>query len=462
MIYCFPGKKKSSLIKHAGIRPVVKLSSSLLLGVLQLLVSCNNNGNTQTAGTKKVEIRKENGQYRLYKNGTPFLIKGAVGHTHISELSSSGANTLLVWDTAILEKTLSEAQQHNISVIVGLDVPTGDLTSFYSDQKQVEQLFNAYRSVVKRYQHHPALLAWALGNELVMPLSSGASDFYKAYNRFVKMIHTEDNDHPVTTTIINYQKQSLWNIKWKIQGLDFISINTYNRLKDIREQLGKLSWLWDGPFIVSEWSPMGGWEAETTVWQAPIENTSTKKAEQYTEFYKKYMPLDNNRFLGSLVFFWGSRQEYTHTWYSVFLEDGSSTEIREALKDCWTGDSTPHQAVKIKYMLIDSMGARDNILLSPGSKHMANLLLEDGQLQDSSLRYSWEIVKEDWQHWGTTWYYFKRPMAERNLLQDSTLQNAAFVCPTRQGPYRIFINVYNNKGFCGTANTPFYVVDNEF
>jgi len=459
MIYCSPDKNMPFL-KFIGTLPAVKLCCNLLLAVTLFFISCQDTG-TQAAGNKKVEIKKEKGHYTLYKNGVPFLIKGAVGHTHISELAASGANTLLIWDTALIEKTLDEAQRYNISVIAGLDVPTGELTSFYADPKQVDKLFDAYHRIVQRNRNHPALLAWGLGNELVMPLSSQSSHFYKAYNRFLKMIHTEDKDHPVTTTIINYQKQSLLNIKWKIKDLDFISINTYNRLKDMKKQLGRLSWFWDGPFMVSEWSPNGGWESETTVWQAPIENTSTKKAEQYLEFYQKYMPVDNGRFLGSLVFYWGNRQEYTHTWYSVFNEDGTPTEIKESLKDCWTGTSTPHQSVKIKYMLIDSMGARDNILLSPGSKHIANLLLEPGQLQDSSLRYSWEIVKEDWLHWGRTWHYFKRPEAERNLLSDSTLQNAPFVCPTKQGPYRIFINVYNSKGFCATANTPFYVVNNE-
>jgi hypothetical protein len=425
-----------------------------------LLFSCTHS-TSEIAGIKrKVEIKKENGIYRIYKNGSPLLVKGAVGHTHVGELAASGGNAILIWDTVLIEKTLQEAQQHQVNVIVGLDVPSGDLTEFYQDEKRVNKLFAAYERIVNRYKTHPALLAWGLGNELIMPVSSKSGHFYKAYNRFLKMIHTQDPDHPVTTTIINYQKQSLLNLHWKIKDIDFISINTYNRLKDIRQQLKKLKWFWDGPFLVSEWSPNGGWESETTVWQAPVENTSTKKAEQYFEFYNTHMPLDNPRFLGSMVFYWGSRHEYTHTWYSVFTEEGCPTEIKEVLSDCWNGKATPHQSVKINYMLIDSMGARDNILLSPGSTHSASLLLADGEPADS-LRYSWEIVKEDWLHWGRTWHYFKKPPAEPYLIKDSTLQNTSFICPKKEGPYRIFINVYNSKGYCATANTPFYVVNNE-
>ena len=432
----------------------------MLLFTSCLFFSCNNTGVTNKPGRKIVEIRKENGTYRLYKNGVVLLVKGAVGYEHIDELAASGGNTVFIWDTTVMEQTLNNAAKYNVSVIAGLDVPDGELTDWYKDESKVNKLFDAYERIVNKYKSHPALLAWGLGNELRMPISSHSSYFLNAYNRFLKMIHEQDPDHPVTTTIINYQKQSLLNIRWKIRDLDFISINTYNRIKDIHWEMRRLKLIWDGPFLISEWSPNGGWESETTVWGAPLENTSTKKAEQYYHFYKTYMPLDEPRFLGSLAFYWGSREEYTHTWYSVYNEDSTATEVKEALADCWKGVVTKHQSAQIQYMLIDSMGARDNIILSPGSKHIAKLLLADGQPGDS-LRYSWEILKEDWFNWGRTWHYFKRPGAEQGLIADSTAQNTPFVCPKKEGPYRIFINVYNKKGYCSTANTPFYVVNNE-
>lgn len=438
---------------------VKRIGTVILAVACTFLLSCNNEPR-QGIGKKKVEIRKEDGAYKLYKDGTPFFIKGAVGHTHIADLAASGGNTVLIWDTSLIEKTLQDAAQHKVSVIVGLDVPSGDLTSWYRDEAKVNAMFTAYAGLVNRYKNNPALLAWGLGNELIMPISSHSSHFYKTYNRFLKMIHEQDPDHPVTATIINYQKQSILNIRWKIRGLDFISINTYNRIKDIRWELRRLKLIWDGPFMLSEWSPNGGWEAETTVWGAPLENTSTKKAEQYYHYYKTYMPHDDPRFMGSLAFYWGNRQEYTHTWYSVYNEDGTPTEVREALSDCWKGKETTHQSVKLQYMMIDSMGARDNILLSPGSTHTARLLLPEGQPGDS-LRYSWEIIKEDWFNWGRTWHYFKRPAALQGLVSDSTAQNTQFICPKKEGPYRIFINVYNKNGYCATANTPFYVVNNE-
>lgn len=453
-------KKLVALINKSYPNTITGIHACILLFTLLIIFSCNDNGITGKTGNKKVEIKNENGVYRLYKNGSPLLVKGAVGYTHLSELAACGSNTVMIWDTTLLEQTLNDAAKNNISVIAGLDVPSGEYIAWYQDKAQVDKQFAAYEKIVNKYKSYPALLAWSLGNELLMPINSQSSYFYKTYNRFLNMIHQQDPDHPVTTTIINYNKQSILNIRWKIRKLDFISINTYNRIKDLNVKMKKLEVLWNGPFLISEWCPNGGWEAETTVWGAPLENTSTKKAEQYYEYYKNYMPVNNKRFLGSMAFYWGNRHEYTHTWYSVYGEDGIATEVKEALADCWRGTKTKHEAAQVQYMLIDSMGKSDNIILSPGSKHIANLILSESESKDS-LRYSWEVLKEDWYSWGRTWHYFKRPSALQGLIADSNAQKTTFICPTKEGPYRIFINVYNKKGYCTTANIPFYVVNNE-
>lgn len=434
----------------------------ILLGVtLSLMVlSCKNGplNKTQPSQSKyAVTIKKENGVYRLYKNGLPFFVKGAAGYDHISELAASGANTLTIWNIDKFDSTLNEAAKDNISVILGIDLPGWDFEEVYTDQKLMDELYIKITKIVARYKSHPAVLAWCLGNELIMPINPHSSIYYKNYNKILKMIHTDDPNHPVTTAIINFQKQSILNIQWKIRDLDFISINTYNKLKEIKEELTKVSLLWRGPYMISEWSPNGGWESETTVWEAPIENTSTKKAEQFNIFYKNYMPVNDPRFLGSIAFYWGNRQEYTHTWYSIFDEAGIPTEIKEVLSDCWKDTVTKHESVKLEYMMIDGFGARNNNLVSPGSKHLATLLFPAGQSTDS-LKYNWEILKEDWSYWGRTWNNFKRQTPEMGLLSDSNKQNTNFIAPLKEGPYRIFITVYNTKGYCATANTPFYVV----
>jgi Glycosyl hydrolases family 2, TIM barrel domain len=406
-------------------------------------------------GSRKVIIQKENGRYAFNKDGKSFIVKGGAGFTQIKELVSCGGNTIIIWDTSKLAATLDEAAQYNISVIVGIDIPDGENRSFYDDEKKVVALCDAYSKTVFRYKDHPSILAWSLGNELSMPFTLTTSSFYKTYNRLLSLLHTNDPHHPVTT-VINHLS-SVFNIQWRIPALDFISVNLYNRMKTIQPDFDEIKLIWNGPYLVSEWAPNGVWEAPVTSWGAPIENTSTKKAGLYQDFFKRYMPVNDPRFLGSLVFYWGSRHETTPTWYSIFNEDGVPTEIMEVMYDGWRDTITKHQAPKIKRLQLDNIDTDNNIFFTAGSEHKANLLLETSKPADS-LNYSWQILKEDWLSWMETWHNFKRPPAETGLLTDSTLQHPGFVVPLQEGPYRIFVTVYNANGYCATANIPFYVV----
>lgn len=438
----------------------IALVGTLLLAGLFVFIYVNlgpRNFNINKA-ERKVSIRQESGRYSFFKSGKPFLVKGGAGYTNIKELAECGGNTIICWDTAKLESTLRQADQYNVAVIIGIDIPGVDNTEFYNDKKNIENYFNAYKNIVVRFKDHPSLLAWCLGNELIMPFSFTNILFYKSYNRLLSMIHDIDPDHPVSTAVMNIPKRNIINMQWRIPALDFICVNTYNKLKLIEQELNKIKMVWNGPYLVGEWAPNGGWEAALTTWDAPIENTSTKKAEQYYELFNKYMPVNDSRFLGSLAFYWGNRQEYTHTWYSVFNENGIPTEIKEVLKDCWTGKLTHHTAPGVQYMLVDSLGAFDNIIVNCGSQHNASILMEPGQTADS-LRYQWEILKEDWYYWGKTWDNFKRPATLSGLIKDSTIQYCSFVAPKMEGPYRVYVTVYNSKGYCATANTPIYVVE---
>lgn len=406
--------------------------------------------NTSTyTGPRKVSIEKKNGRYGFYKDGKPFLVKGAAGSDHIKELWESGANTIMVWDTAKLESVFREAEKYQLAVIVGLDIPPVD-TGFYDNQKNVSDLYNACISIVSRYKDNSCLLAWCLGNEVVLPFSLTPGLFYRAYNRILDRIHTIDPNHPVTTTMINVLKRDVLTLRWRIPALDFYSINTYNSLKILEQILKKDKLFWDGPYLITEWGPRGGWEAPLTAWKAPVEYSSTAKAQLFYEFYTKYMPFKDPRFMGSVVFYWGQRQEYTQSWFSIFDKNGNPNEIKEALSDCWKDTVTSHLSPKIKSLLIDNMDDGNNIIITSGSKHSAALLMQSSEPLDS-LKYKWELYREDWN-------YPKGPPAEAGLFADSTLAVTDFKAPKNEGPYRVFVSVYNSKGYFATANIPIYVV----
>jgi hypothetical protein len=161
------------------------------------------------------------------------------------------------------------------------------------------------------------------------------------------------------------------------------------------------------------------------------------------------MPLKDPRFMGSVVFYWGHRQEYTQSWFSIFAENGDPNEIKETLNDCWKDTVTAHVSPKIRLMLIDNLGGKNNIIVTGGSQHHAALEMQSSKSLDT-LKYKWEIHKENW-------FYGMSP-AEMGLFADSTLPATDFKAPKNEGPYRVFVTVYNSKGYFATANIPIYVV----
>src|SRR5690606_27952295 len=104
------------------------------------------------------------------------------------------------------------------------------------------------------------------------------------------------------------------------------------------DDVESFSWVWRGPYLITEWGIDGPWEGTPqTPWGAWIEPTSTTKAAQYRQRYRQQMPINDRGFLGSLIFYWGQKQETTHTWFSLFDEHGNKTEAVAAAEEIWSG-----------------------------------------------------------------------------------------------------------------------------
>ncbi|MBB6004305.1 glycoside hydrolase family 2 TIM barrel-domain containing protein [Arcicella rosea] len=429
----------------------------LVLFLLFSIVGCNekktNNWN------RRVFIDYKNGKYTLKKDGKPFCIKGAAGYTNLRALKNAGGNTIRTWDTTNLATILNEAKVYNLAVIVGLYMPYNEqMDVFYNNPKQIEVQFKSYESLVHKYKNHPSLLFWCLGNELSFPHKPKYNSFYRTFNNLVDMIHRVDPDHLVTTTMENFQRKKIFNIKFRT-NIDFISFNIFGKLKELEKDLEDFEWFWDEPFLITEWGIDGPWTpTEHTVWGAYIENTSTKKAEQYLSIYKKYMPVKNPRFLGSMVFYWGQKQEYTPTWFSLFAENGAASEAVGTMQYIWKSQKPTLKAPQIKFMLVDKKGAKDNILFTPNKLVSAEVLMNTQESENNGLSFFWEILPEDWYKENDT-YGKKRPKGIKGLFVEQKTTNVVFKTPLKEGPYRIYVTVYDQHGQFASCNTPFYVIE---
>lgn len=431
----------------------VKMLKFFMLVMLGAFLGCSREH--KSAGM--VYIENKEGKFTLYRAGAPYHIKGASGFSELEVLKEAGGNTIRIWDTVGLSIILKQANENGIGVIVGLPIPESQYLSFYDDKAKIDSQYNSIKKIVNAHKKDPALLMWCVGNELVFPFRPKYSSFYKAFNDIVELIHQDDPDHPVTTTVLNFSKGDIFNIRMRTE-IDLLSFNVFGAIKHFKKDLKDFSWFWDGPYLITEWGIDGPWDGTRyTAWSAYIEPTSTKKAAQYKERYDQYIPVNDPGYLGSFIFFWGQKQETTHTWFSLFDEHGKKTESVAAAASIWTGKKGKDTFPKISYMLLNKKGAYDNIILKPNQPANAELLIEPGSLSPENVE--WEIYPEDWYKKGNV-NNINRPAAVETKFSSTADLHVAFKTPAKEGPYRLFVTITNHEGNIATANTPFYIAGN--
>lgn len=156
-----------------------------------------------------------------------------------------------------------------------------------------------------------------------------------------------------------------------------------------------------------------------------------------------------------MVFYWGQKQERTHTWFSILDKEERTSELFYKLNELWGGQFNHEKhAPQINYMLIDELGANDNLVYKPNMKKTAKLIFD--QKMVDGYQFVWEIYAEGWG--------YNQDDIEKNpikISKDTVLVNSSytFKTPSKPGPYRIFVYLYDGFGNYATANTPFYVLN---
>lgn len=408
-------------------------------------------------GPAKVEIKKEGGQFRLYRNGRPYFIKGAVywvnpdGRFPIADLAARGANSVRASD----DRTLDEAQKLGMTALVNLPMAMEFAHKFdYSDKQAVQQQFDKIKKRVLELKDHPAVLMWAIGNELSVHYTN--RKVWNAVNDVARMIHEVDPNHPALTVIgdefSSGKNGDIQEIMEHCPNLDLLGINFYKGVETVPATLRAEGW--NKPYVITEWGPSGDWQVPRTAWKASIEETSTEKAERYLERYQGTMLKDTEWCLGSYVFIWQWRQERTHTWYGMFLESGERTEAVNVMQYLWTGQWPANRAPRIEQLAIDGKVARDSVYVNSGSEHTATLKVTDPDGDPIALR--WEVVAEV-APGGYAGMNDKRSQPMPELIKTTGAREITFVAPKEKGAYRVFVFAVDGKGNGATANIPFFV-----
>jgi hypothetical protein len=409
------------------------------------------------ASPVKVEIRRSNGEFRLYRSGQPYYIKGAgywgapTGKLPLKDIAARGGNSVRAGGS--VERILDEAQRLGMTVTVSLPMKMESVHKFdYSDPQAVREQFEQIRTRVSELKDHPALLLWGVGNELSVGYQN--RKVWDAVNDMARMIHQVDPNHPTMTVIGDggLNGGDVREIRAHCPDLDLLGVNYYKGVETVPEKLRADGW--GKPYVLTEWGPSGDWQVPRTKWGAAIEETSSEKAARFVERYQNTMLKDPGHCLGSYAFLWQWRQERTHTWYGLFLESGERTEAVGALEYLWSGRWPANRAPHVERPRIDGREAADNVYLKPGSPHTATIHVEDPE--GDPLSFAWEIMPEVARAgYAGMGERRSRPMPEHVVKADAG--NLAFTAPKTEGAYRVFVFVRDGQGNATTANIPFYV-----
>lgn len=417
----------------------------LLLGVVGFVTA-----SAQQRGPVKVEVRKVDSTYRLYRGGQPYFVRGAGGSRYLNRVAAYGGNSIRTWGTANGEKILDSANRYGLTVLMGLGLTPERHGFDYNDTAAVRKQFERVKADVLKYKDHPALLAWGIGNEL--NLSYKNPRVWEAVNDVAKMIHELDPAHPATTVLAGINKSEVDYIKAHVTALDFLSINTYGGLASLPKQVKSLGW--EGPYMVTEWGPTGHWEGLQTAWKAPIEETSSEKAAVYKSRYEYSVERDKEKCLGSYVFLWGQKQERTPTWYGLFTEAGEESEVVDVMQFLWSGAWPANKAPHLYSFQLNHQKATDNITLKPGQTYEATAVAFDPD--NDKLRYRWEVLEEATKV-GEGGDREDRPKTMESAVADAPNGKAMIKAPAFAGAYRLFVYITDGANNVATANIPFYV-----
>ena len=390
--------------------------------------------------------------WRMLRDGSPYFVKGACvwgENVRLSDLKDAGANSLRTYHSKYARWTLDAAQRRGMTVMLGYEISGHHEGFSYLDPGDVKRQRERYLEFVRKYKNHPALLVWAIGNEVEQNVQPEfAEAMWKELNELARLTKEIDPNHPTAIVLAGAPDEKLQAVREWCPDVDLICINSYKGLRDLPEHLAKNDW--KKPYLITEFGAVGWWEAPVTEWGAPIEMTSTEKAKEYLTAYQRGILRDRQHCLGSYVFFWEPKQEATSTWFGLFLSGGERLEMIDVMTQAWSGRKPRNRSPQIT--TLEFAGGKDHYF--PGDLVEVKLAASDPGRDPMGV--SWRIMEESPPFTPENGYQ----SVPRALLEHSIMpldDGAQFPAPAKPGAYRIFVFVYDGNGNAATGNLCFFV-----
>jgi len=360
----------------------------------------------------------------------------------LAALAAAGAKVIRVYresDAWVLD----EAQKLGLKVVMGIWLGHPRHGFRLEDEATRSAQEQQVGEFVRRYRNHPALLAWGVGNEVETDMPDPAPA-WREVDRIAGLVKALDPAHPTLMVVADTSMERLRQLADCCKQVDMLGINIYaGAVFDLPQRLRTAGI--SKPVVVAELGPLGQWQAGRKPWGAPVELTSSQKA----EFFRKALAYlrDQPQIAGVFPFLWGAKQEQTETWHGLLLNDGSQTAMTDALSAAW-GKPAGAPAPEIRGIGI----GRD--VFAPGSEVSAGV--DAVSSTGSPLQTDWKVLAEatDLRLGGDI---ETAPARIPVKVLHADAANVRFIAPAQPGAYRLFITVRDASGKAATANLPFLV-----
>jgi hypothetical protein len=394
----------------------------------------------------RVQVVRQGDAWQLLYHGKPYFIKGAGGGGSNRLLAQCGGNSFRTWGVGPdTRRELDEARQLGLTVTVGHWLGHKEQGFNYNDAKAVQKQFDDVQRAVEKFKDHPALLMWALGNEMEVQDDSPA--LWQAIQDLAKMVHRIDPRHPTMTVIAELGKDKVAQIHKLCPDIDVIGINSYGGGPSLAQRYRKAGGV--KPFVITEFGPPGTWEVQRNAFGAAPEKTSTEKAAFYRQTYRQSVLGAPDLCLGSYAFTWGYKIEATATWFGMLLPDGSRLAAADTIEELWTGKKPARPCPIIRQLRLDG---KDQ--LAHGEQAKASVDAEDPSRRP--LKIQWAFFQEQ-----ATYDAPGLGADPTSAFPEAIARNGrpevVVAMPSSGGIYRLYCYVRNEYGGAAVGSLPIKV-----
>ena len=389
-----------------------------------------------------VTIEGTEGAWRLVRNGKPYFIRGGGGGGSKALLKEIGGNSFRTWGADRAKAELDEAAKFGHTVMLGFWLGHHNHGFSYLDKVALERTERDVLATVAKIKDHPALLCYALGNEMELG-EPHPREMWTFINSLAKKVREADPNHPVGTVVADMWKDKADDINTYAPDLQYIGINSYGGALTVGKRWQELGG--KVPYILTEYGPMGANECGVAPNGLPVEWTSTRKADWYREVYEKTILAERGKWcLGGYVFTWGHKNEVSPTWFGTMLPDGTKLEVVATLAKIW-GKDIANKCPRIEEVKVSKDAPAE------GETIEASVSAKDPE--GDKLTWKWTLVDEA-SYYGEAGLGLAMPEGWDEAIVAGQGTTSVKVKLPGGGKYRLYAYCFDGKGNAAYANYP--------